>query len=221
MGAVSLNVDSQLNNSFQALQANEYDKVSGQNSARGKTDGLDTNKINNSAVNVSISMESLKVFLNIKSVEYTQINSGAQNTLMNIINNTELYDFLSGKEIDGGFSLKSIGYQGKAITELTPDEAKELISDDGFFGVSQTSQRVSSFVIGLAGDDLEALQEVRRGVIQGFEEAEKMWGGKLPEISYQTQEETLKIIDEKINELLKTDSQKELEQTDSNTLEKE
>jgi hypothetical protein len=38
-----------------------------------------------------------------------------------------------------------------------------------------------------------------------------MWGGTLPEISYQTQKETLTIIDEKIEELLKTDSQKELE----------
>ncbi len=38
-----------------------------------------------------------------------------------------------------------------------------------------------------------------------------MWGGNLPEISYKTQEKTLEIIDAKIAELLKTDSQKDLE----------
>ncbi len=178
-------------------------------------------KIHNSAVNVSISMESIKVFLNIKSVEMTQENTNSQSFLMNIINNTEVYDFLSGKEIDGGLSLASIGYDGKPITELTPDEAKELVSDNGFFGIDQTSQRVSGFVISLAGDNVEALQEARRGVVQGFEEAEKMWGGELPEISYQTQEKTLKIIDEKINELLKTDSQKELEDSSNSDSVKE
>lgn len=168
--------------------------------------------IHNSAVNVSISMESMKVFLNIKSIELSQANTNAQNSLMNIINNTEIYDFLSGKEIDGGFSLSSIGYEGKPITELSPDEAKELVSDEGFFGVSKTSERVSSFVINLAGDDVEGLQEARKGIVQGFEEAEKMWGGELPEISYETQEKTLDIIDKKIEELLKTDAQKELEE---------
>ncbi|XPV69903.1 MAG: hydrogenase-4 component G [Halarcobacter sp.] len=172
------------------------------------------NKIHNSAVNVSISMESIKVFLNIKSVEMTQNNTNAQTTLMNIINNTDLYDFLSGKELDGGLSLSSIGYNGKPITELNPDEAKQLVSDEGFFGIDKTSQRVSDFVISLAGDDVEALQEARNGIVQGFNEAEKMWGGELPEISYKTQEKTLDIIDKKIAELLKTDSQKEIEDTE-------
>ncbi|NVJ53584.1 MAG: hydrogenase-4 component G [Campylobacteraceae bacterium] len=175
--------------------------------------------IHNSAVNVSISMESIKVFLNIKSVELSQANTNAQNSLMNIINNTEIYDFLSGREIDGGFSLASIGYEGKPITELSVDEAKELVSDEGFFSVNKTSQRVSSFVIDLAGDDVEALKEARKGIVQGFEEAEKMWGGQLPDISYETQEQTLDIIDKKIEELLKTDTQKEVEE--GNTSDKE
>jgi hypothetical protein len=193
------------NSSVAALKADKSSQVD---------DSIES-KIHNSAVNVSISMESIKVFLNIKSVEMTQENTNSQSFLMNIINNTEVYDFLSGKEIDGGLSLASIGYDGKPITELTPDEAKELVSDNGFFGIDQTSQRVSGFVISLAGDNVEALQEARRGVVKGFEEAEKMWGGELPEISYKTQEQTLKIIDEKINELLKTDSQKELEDSSS------
>ncbi|AXH12533.1 hypothetical protein [Halarcobacter bivalviorum] len=197
---------------------NKYDLQSNKSlSSERSEQKIDTNReykensIHNSAVNVSISMESIKVFLNIKSVELSQANTNAQNSLMNIINNTELYDFLSGKEIDGGFSLASIGYEGKPITKLSPEEAKELVSADGFFGIDKTSQRVSSFVIDLAGDNIEALREARKGIVQGFEEAEKMWGGNLPEISYQTQEKTLDIVDQKIAELLKTDAQKELE----------
>ncbi|QKF82314.1 hypothetical protein [Halarcobacter ebronensis] len=168
-------------------------------------------KIHNSAVNVSISMESLKVYLNIKSSEFTYENSNTQKALINIIDNENIYDFLSGKEINNGFSLADIGYTGKAITDLTADEAKELVSDEGFFGVTETSNRVSSFVIGLAGDDVKALEEVRAGVVKGFEEAEKLWGGELPEISYKTQERTLSLIDEKIASLTKTDLEKEVE----------
>lgn len=190
------------NNSISSSSEAESDFASEQNES----------KIHNSAVNVSISMESIKVFLNIKSVELTQSNTSAQNTLMNIVNNTEVYDFLSGKELDSGFSLKSIGYDGKPITELSTDEAKELVSDEGFFGVIETSSRVSSFVIGMTGDNVEGLQEARKGIVQGFEQAESMWGGTLPEISYETQAKTLEVIDSKIAELLKTDLQKDVEE---------
>lgn len=209
MEAISLNIDNQFLNNLHSEKVES--KSHSENTSIHKTDD---SRIHNSAVNVSISMESIKVFLNIKSVELSQKNSTAQNSLMNIINNTEIYDFLSGKEIDGGLSLKSIGYEGKAITELSPDEAKSLVSDEGFFGVEKTSFRVSSFVMNIAGDNVEALHEARKGIIQGFEEAEKMWGGTLPEISYETQEKTLKIIDEKIAELLKTDAQKDAENPD-------
>lgn len=211
MNATSLNVDNQYLNAFKANQSSTTQRV-----AENKEQELDlnTSKIHNSAVNVSISMQSIKVFLDIKSAELTQRNTSAQTSLLNMINNIEIYDFLSGKELDGGFSLKSIGYEGKAITKLSVDEAKDLVSDNGFFGVKETSSRVSSFVINMAGDNVEALQEARKGIIKGFEQAEKIWGGELPQISYETQKETLKIVDEKIAELFKTDFEKKLENTD-------
>lgn len=37
--------------------------------------------------------------------------------------------------IINGLDLNSIGYNGKPLNELTQDEAKALISDDGFFGI--------------------------------------------------------------------------------------
>lgn len=214
MDSVSLQVDNTFFNSYEKVKDNHL-LDSSSNIAKIQPSEANESKIHNSAVNVSISMESIKVFLNIKSVELSQKNTLAQKTLMNIINNTEIYDFLSGKELDGGLSLKSIGYKEKAITQLNPSEAKELVSKNGFFGVLETSNRVSSFVIAMAKENLEALQEARNGVIKGFKQAEEMWGGKLPEVSYETQERTLEIIDEKIAELLKTDTQKELENTDS------
>lgn len=214
MQALNLKINSNYQNLYQSDMKKQSDSSSlvNEDSSRfSSVEKIEESKIHNSAVNVSISMESIKVFLSIKSAEYNQKNTSAQNSLMNLINNTEVYDFLSGKELESGFSLKSIGYDGKPITELNVDEAKSLVSEEGFFGIEQTSQRVSSFVIGLAGNSLEALNEVRKGVVQGFQDAEKLWGGELPEISHKTQEKTLEIIDKKIAEMLKTDSQKELD----------
>lgn len=98
-------------------------------------------------------------------------------------------------------SLKDIGYEGKPITELTTGEATELISEEGFFGIEQTSQRVANFVFNFSGEDLEILEQGREGIVQGFEEAKKMWGDELPQISHDTQAKTLELIDLKIQEI--------------------
>ena len=118
-----------------------------------------------------------------------------------------------GKSNDKSFNLSNTGYEGKPITELSTDEATALISENGFFGVSQTSQRVANFVLSFSGDDLEKLEKGREGIIKGFEEAQEMWGGELPQISYDTQAKTLELIDAKIAELKgNTQSTEESEQ---------
>ena len=153
--------------------------------------------INESAVKVSISMNAQYVLIAMNASNLTQGNTLTQAGLTQ--NQQDVLDFLSGKETESGMSLKNIGYEGKPITQLTQDEAKELVSEEGFFGVTQTSNRVSEFVFSFAGDNLELLQKGREGIVQGFEDAEKLFGGELPEISYKTQERTLALIDEKIN----------------------
>ncbi len=155
--------------------------------------------INESAVSVAISMNAQYILMAMNASSITQGNTLTQAGLTT--DQQDVLDFLSGKESSSGMSLKNIGYEGKPITELTQDEAKDLVSENGFFGVTQTSDRVANFVFSFAGDDLELLQKGREGIIQGFEEAKKMFGGELPEISYKTQERTLALLDEKINSL--------------------
>lgn len=155
--------------------------------------------MNDSAVSVAISMNAQYILMAMNASSLTQDNTLTQASLTT--NQQDVLDFLSGKESSSGMNLKNIGYEGKPITELTQDEAKDLVSEDGFFGVKQTSDRVSNFVFSFAGDDLELLQKGREGIVQGFEDAKKMFGGELPEISYKTQERTLSLIDEKINSL--------------------
>lgn len=108
------------------------------------------------------------------------------------------------KKVQGilkSIDFEAIGYTGKPIADMTPDEAKALVSEDGYFGVTQTSARLAEFVLSGGGDNVEKLKAGREGIINGFNEAEKMWGGKLPDISYQTLEKALAKVDEKITAL--------------------
>jgi len=97
--------------------------------------------------------------------------------------------------------LKDIGYEGKNIADLSQEEAKELVSEDGFFGVDQTSQRIADFVIQGANGDKELLQAGLEGIMQGFNEAEEIWGDTLPEISYKTIDTAKELITKHMSEL--------------------
>lgn len=96
--------------------------------------------------------------------------------------------------------LSDIGYEGKPISSLSQEEATELVSEDGFFGIKQTSERISQFVIMGSGGDEEMLREGKKGILQGFDEAEKLWGGKLPDIAYETISKAVEMIDKALVE---------------------
>jgi len=145
-----------------------------------------------SAVEVSLSMNAKIVLLTMDVQDYATNNSNAQNAVL---------DFLSGKVTEGELSLEDIGYEGKPITELSEEEATELIGEDGFFGVENTANRVADFVFGFSSDDADIISQAREGIVQGFEEAQEIWGGELPQISLDTHARTLEIIDAKIAEL--------------------
>jgi len=159
--------------------------------------------LKNSAVSVGISMRAQVVLMGLQSSDIAKGNASAQNGLENIFNNEEIFNFLSGSENEHFFSLADLGYEGKAITQLDQKEAGELLSSEGFFGIEQTSSRVANFAIEISGDNLQALKEARKGIVKGFEEAEKLWNNNLPEISYKTQESTLVLIDAQISKLEK------------------
>ena len=188
-----LNTDANLTNPYSQHTSN-IDSYSLQNKQVGdKNKELSIeDEVKKSAVQVSISMNAQIVLFTMDSQKVSKDNSTAQN---------EIFGFLEGKKIEDQLSLEDIGYNGKPITKLTQDEANELLSDDGFFSVEKTSKRISNFVFDFAGYDIDLLEKGRQGIVKGFEEANKLWSGKLPEISHATQESTLAIIDARIADL--------------------
>lgn len=74
--------------------------------------------------------------------------------------------------------------------------AEEAISEDGYWGVEQTSQRIVDFAKALSGGDPEMLETVKEAVKKGFEEAEEAWGGSLPGICGKTYDAVMSKLDE-------------------------
>lgn len=97
--------------------------------------------------------------------------------------------------------LKDIGYEGKPIAKLSKEEASDLVSEDGFFGVKKTANRIADFVIKGAGDNEDMLRAGRKGMLQGFHDAESMWGKKLPDSSQKTMQLALEKVDKKMSDL--------------------
>ncbi len=109
-------------------------------------------------------------------------------------------DFLSAYEEFQSF-LDDIGYEGGPIAELSQEEAAELVSEDGFFGVTKTAQRIADFVINGAGGDENLLRAGREGMLEGFKQAEEIWGGELPEISQETMKLATELVDKAMTDL--------------------
>lgn len=82
------------------------------------------------------------------------------------------------------------------ISTVTPEEAQELIADDGYFGVEKTSERIFKFAVGMAGGDPAKIDAIREGVKNGFQEALDAFGGQLPDISYDTYDTVMNKLDD-------------------------
>ena len=75
-------------------------------------------------------------------------------------------------------------------------QAKKDISEDGYWGVSQTSDRIFSFATALAGGDESQMEKMKEAVKKGFSEATKSWGKDLPSISNDTYDSVMKKFDD-------------------------
>ncbi len=82
------------------------------------------------------------------------------------------------------------------VDAATKAQAQADIAEDGYWGVKQTSERILDFAKTLAGDDPEKLEKMRSAFERGYAQAEKTWGGELPEISKQTYEAVMKGFDD-------------------------
>lgn len=72
------------------------------------------------------------------------------------------------------------------VTEAAKEEAQKAISEDGYWGVEKTSDRILEMAKALTGGDPDKIEQMRSAFEKGFKEATKTWGQDLPEISSKT-----------------------------------
>lgn len=108
-------------------------------------------------------------------------------------------DMLSkqGKTFDiaNGTNLKSL-FENIKVDAATVKQAQEDISEDGYWGVKQTSERMFEFAKALSGGDPEKMENMRKAFEKGYAQAKKAWGDELPEISQKTYDATQKLFDD-------------------------
>ena len=72
------------------------------------------------------------------------------------------------------------------VDEAAAKDAEAAISEDGYWGVKQTSDRIFEFAKALSGGDSEKMDDMLSAFKKGFDEATKSWGKALPDISSKT-----------------------------------
>jgi hypothetical protein len=100
-----------------------------------------------------------------------------------------------------GIAYKEAGFESTddTLIDIPPElraEAQKSIADDGEYGIEKTATRLADFAKAISGEDKSKLDTLRKAIQDGYNEAEKAFGGTLPDISKKTLELTMKKLDE-------------------------
>lgn len=87
------------------------------------------------------------------------------------------------------------GEQKLTVDAATIEKAKADIAEDGEFGVRKTAERILNFAKLGIGSDPAKIETFRAAIQKGFDEAQAMLGGVLPEISLQTHQAIMEELD--------------------------
>jgi len=95
-----------------------------------------------------------------------------------------------GKDDASGQGFWAVRAKGIKLSEADRAQAQEMISEDGFFGVKKTTERIMDFAKALVGEGASEAQieKMRAAVQKGFDEVARMFGGfdKLPQVTKDT-----------------------------------
>jgi hypothetical protein len=92
-----------------------------------------------------------------------------------------------GHKVKNSDDIWSMLASGKLeVDPETAAKAKEEISEDGYWGVKQTSERIFDMAVALSGGDEDKMEDMLNAFKKGFDQATKAWGKSLPDISHKT-----------------------------------
>jgi len=131
-----------------------------------------------------------------------KLKNEANNRSMQLRNLVEKMLVKQGTAFNHGTDIYELLRTGKVqVDPQTAAQAKEDISEDGYWGVKQTSERLVSFAKALTGGDPSKADEMIEAFKKGYDQATKSWGDTLPSICKQTYDETIKQLNDWKNSL--------------------
>lgn len=178
--------DSRTSQTLVESEAAVYEK-SGQTKATKATYTMDTATLSKISMQVEAKYASLRA-----TVENLFSKQSVKNGEAQGLTYDQIFKKYNGR-------LKEL-YQNLEVDKETSLAAQQEISEDGFWGVKQTSQRAIEFAKALSGGDTSKYELLKNAIEEGYKAAEEAWGGELPEICKQTQEATLKGLEEWANQ---------------------
>lgn len=105
-------------------------------------------------------------------------------------------DSIFSIETDDDSVWKFLASGEYTVDEAAQAQAKEMISEDGYYGIKQTSERLFDFASALAGDDKEMMEKMQKAIHKGYAQATKAWGKDLPSICKDTLDATDKLFED-------------------------
>ncbi len=122
-----------------------------------------------------------------KTSDYSSIISNMKLELNS--KNTQLQNLVTqllGKQANKYSTSLADLFKNIQADSATIAQAKEDVSENGYWGVEQTSERLVSMAKALSGGDSTKADELISAIKKGYEQAAKSWGDDLPDICKQT-----------------------------------
>ena len=73
-----------------------------------------------------------------------------------------------------------------AMDGITPENAKDLVANNGHWTPDQTAERIISFSLTIFRNDPKKFNVIKEAIVEGFEAARESFGGELPETANET-----------------------------------
>lgn len=136
-----------------------------------------------------------------QSAILAQMKADSNNRISQLRNIVEQMMSKQGAAVGKADSMWSFLAGGNFTVDAeTQAQAQADIADDGYWGVSQTSDRILDFAKALSGEDKSKAEELINAFKKGFQQATKSWGKTLPDISQRTYDAVLEKFDTWVNE---------------------
>jgi hypothetical protein len=170
---------------------NKESVVNQQGAVYEKTAARENSKEDSKAIYKKSATDRAAIVQQMKEAEEQQ-----RNQLMAIVQKTLQGQVGAYGKATGNNMWQQLAGGNIKVDAATRAQAQKDISEDGYYGVKQTSQRLFDFAAALAGDDVDKMKEMQKAMEKGFKQATKTWGRELPPICKETMNAANKLFED-------------------------